>query len=81
MVCPAARRSDDAHMYLDQLCQVETRVARAYVLRQHFLATVRDCPIHGRELFAVEPITMGDIVAIKGAILLGPWWARMTKPA
>jgi uncharacterized protein len=29
-------------------------------------ATVRDSPIHGRGLFAVEPIARGDIVAIKG---------------
>jgi hypothetical protein len=32
-------------------------------------ATVRDSPIHGRGLFAVEPIARGDIVAIKGGYI------------
>ena len=32
-------------------------------------AMVRDSPIHGRGLFAVEPMTKGDIVAIKGGYI------------
>jgi len=32
-------------------------------------ATVRDSPIHGRGLFAVEPMTKGDIVAMKGGYI------------
>jgi hypothetical protein len=32
-------------------------------------ATGRDSPIHGRGLFAVEPMAMGDIVAIKGGYM------------
>jgi SET domain-containing protein len=32
-------------------------------------ATVRDSPIHGRGLFAVAPISKGDIVAIKGGYI------------
>jgi transposase len=40
MVCPAAQRSDDAQRYLDQLCQVDVRIARAYGLSQAFLAMV-----------------------------------------
>jgi hypothetical protein len=32
-------------------------------------ATVRDSPIHGRGLFAVEPRTKGDIVAVKGGYM------------
>jgi uncharacterized protein len=32
-------------------------------------AAVRDSPIHGRGLFAVEPIPRGDIVAIKGGYI------------
>jgi uncharacterized protein len=32
-------------------------------------AIVRDSPIHGRGLFAVEPIARGDIVAIKGGYI------------
>jgi transposase len=42
MVCPAARRSRDAQMYLDQLCQVEASVARAEALSQAFLAIARE---------------------------------------
>jgi hypothetical protein len=29
----------------------------------------RDSPIHGRGLFAVEPISKGDIVAVKGGYI------------
>jgi uncharacterized protein len=32
-------------------------------------ATVRDSPIHGRGLFAVAPISKGDIVALKGGYI------------
>lgn len=32
-------------------------------------AAVRDSPIHGRGGFAVEPMTKGDIVAIKGGYI------------
>jgi hypothetical protein len=32
-------------------------------------AAVRDSPIHGRGLFAVEPMTKGDIVAIQGGYI------------
>jgi uncharacterized protein len=32
-------------------------------------AAVRDSPIHGKGLFAVEPMTKGDIVAIKGGYI------------
>jgi SET domain-containing protein len=32
-------------------------------------AAVRDSPIHGRGLFAVEPMIKGDIVAIKGGYI------------
>jgi hypothetical protein len=32
-------------------------------------AAVRDSPIHGRGLFALEPLTRGDIVAIKGGYI------------
>jgi transposase len=42
MVCPAAQRSDDAQRYLDQLCQVDVRIARAHGLSQAFLAMVRE---------------------------------------
>jgi transposase len=42
MVCQAAKRSSEAQTYLDQLCQVEVRVAQAYALSQAFLAIVRE---------------------------------------
>jgi transposase len=42
MVCPTAQRSDDAQRYLDQLCQMDVRIARAHGLSQAFLAMVRE---------------------------------------
>jgi len=42
MVCPAAHRSDDAPRDLDQLCQVDARIARAHELSHAFLAMVRE---------------------------------------
>ena len=42
MVCPATKRSADAQTYLDQLCQMDAGVARAYALSQAFLAIVRE---------------------------------------
>jgi hypothetical protein len=37
MVCPATMRSADAQRYLDQLCQADACIARAYGLIQAFL--------------------------------------------
>jgi transposase len=42
MVCPAAKRSAEAQTYLDQLCQMETSVARAHELSHAFLIMVRE---------------------------------------
>ena len=42
MVCQAAKRSSEVQTYLDQLCQVDASVARAYELSQAFLAMVRE---------------------------------------
>ena len=42
MVCPTTKRSADAQMYLDQLCQQDASIARAHTLIQAFLATVRE---------------------------------------
>jgi hypothetical protein len=42
MVCPAAKRSRDAQTYLDQLCQMDTGIARAHTLIEAFLAIVRE---------------------------------------
>jgi hypothetical protein len=42
MVCPGAKRSLAAQTYVDQLCQVDTGMARAHVLIQAFLTMVRE---------------------------------------
>jgi transposase len=42
MVCPAAKRSTEVQTYLDQLCHVDTHIARAYTLSQAFLTLVRE---------------------------------------
>jgi transposase len=42
MVCPTATRSADAQRYLDQLCQMDTRIARAHELSHAFLTMVRE---------------------------------------
>jgi transposase len=42
LVCPAAKRSPDAAIYVDQLCQLDPGIARAYALSQAFLALVRE---------------------------------------
>jgi transposase len=42
LVCPAAKRSPDAQMYVEQLCQVEAGSARAHTLIQASLAIVRE---------------------------------------
>jgi hypothetical protein len=49
-VFPAAHRSDDAQLYLDQRCQVDARIARAHGLTQTFLIMVRER--RGRDLEA-----------------------------
>jgi transposase len=49
-VCPVAKRSQDAQLYLDQLCQVDARIAQAHALIQAFLALVRER--RGRDLEA-----------------------------
>jgi transposase len=42
IVCSAANRSADAQTYLNQLCQVDARIARASALSQAFLALMRE---------------------------------------
>jgi transposase len=50
MVCQATKRSAEAQTYLDQLCQMDARITRAYQLTQAFLAMVRER--RGRDLEA-----------------------------
>jgi transposase len=41
-VCPAAKRAQDAQLYVDQLTQVDQSIAQAYTLSQAFLALMRE---------------------------------------
>jgi transposase len=41
-VCPEAKRSQDAQLYVDQLRQMDQAIGRAYTLSQAFLALVRE---------------------------------------
>jgi transposase len=41
-VCPEAKRSQDAQLYVDQLRQVDQSIGQAYTLSQAFLALVRE---------------------------------------
>jgi len=42
LVCPTAKQSQDAQLYIDQLCQVDAGVARANQLIQAFLDIARE---------------------------------------
>jgi transposase len=59
MVCPAGKRSSDAQTYVDQLCQVEASVARAYALSQAFLAMVRERRGNDLEAWVAEAMDSG----------------------
>ena len=41
-VCPAPKRSQDAPLYVEHLCQLNAEVARAHQLMQAFLTLVRE---------------------------------------
>src|SRR5256714_3399829 len=49
-MCPAAKRAQDAQLYVDQLMQEDQAIAQAYTLSQAFLALVRER--RGRDLDA-----------------------------
>src|SRR5262245_63479109 len=59
MVCPAAKRSTEVQTYLDQLCQVDTYIARAYTLSQAFLTLVRDRRGEALEAWMADAIDSG----------------------
>jgi transposase len=59
MVCPAAKRSAEAQTYLDQLCQVDPRIARAYTLSQAFLTLVRERRGDDLEAWMAEAMDRG----------------------
>jgi transposase len=61
MVCPAAKRSTEVQTSLDQLCQVDTHIARAYTLSQAYLARVRERRGEAVEAWMAEAIDSGVV--------------------
>src|SRR6266516_807218 len=59
MVCPTAKRSADAQQYLDQLCQMDTRIARAHELSHAFLTMVQERRGTGLEAWMAEAMHSG----------------------
>jgi transposase len=59
LVCPAAKRSLEAQTYVDQLCQVNTPIARANVLIQAFLTMVRERRGADLEVWMAEAMHSG----------------------
>jgi transposase len=91
MVCPAAKRSADAQQYLDQLCQVDARMARTYELSQAFLVLVRERQGENLEAWMAEATSSGieelarfarglqeDLAAIKAGLTLA-WSNGVTE--
>jgi transposase len=83
MVCQAAKRSAEAQTYLDQLCQMDASITRAYRLTQAFLAMVRERRGHDLEAWMAEATSSGieevarfarglqdDLAAIKAGLTL-----------
>jgi transposase len=54
MVGQPTKRSAEAQTYLDQLCQMDTRITRAYQLTQGFLALARERRGHDLEAWMAE---------------------------
>jgi len=59
MVCPTAKRSADAQQYLDQLCQMDTRIARAHERSHAFLTMVQERRGTGLEAWMAEAMHSG----------------------
>jgi transposase len=59
LICPAAKRSQDAQIYVEQLCLVEAGMARANELIQAFLAMVREHRGHDLEAWMAEATASG----------------------
>jgi transposase len=83
LICPTAKRSQDAQTYVEQLCQVEAGIARAYALIQTFLSVVRGRRGDALEAWMVEATDSGiaeltrfarglqdDLIAIKAGLTL-----------
>jgi transposase len=91
MVCPAAKRSREVQTYLDQLCHVDTHIARAYTLSQAFLTLVRERRGEVLEAWMAEAIDSGvdalarfarglqeDLAAVKAGLTLA-WSNGVTE--
>jgi transposase len=61
MVCPAAKRSQDAQIYVEQLCQVDAGTARANMLIQAFLTMVRERWGHDLQAWMAEATHSGIV--------------------
>jgi transposase len=59
-VCPDAKRSSEARMYIDHLTQVDGSIAQAYQLSQTFLALVRERRGYELEAWIRETIRSGN---------------------
>jgi transposase len=59
MICPAAKRSEHAQMYVDQLCHMHPSIAGAYALSQAFLAMVRERRGQGLTAWMAEATSSG----------------------
>jgi transposase len=84
-VCPEAKRSQDAQLYVDQLRQVDQAIGQAYTLSQAFLALVRERRGGALEAWMTEAAASGiealarfaqslqeDLAAVKAGLTL-PW--------
>jgi transposase len=82
-VCPEAKRSPDAQMYVDQLTQVDPLIAQAYQLSQAFLTLVQERRGDELDAWMTAAICSGietlarfarglqdDLVAIKAGLTL-----------
>jgi hypothetical protein len=63
LVCPTGKRSQDAAIYIDQLCQLDPGIARANHLVQAFLAIVRERRGNALEAWMAEA-TDSDIAEV-----------------
>jgi transposase len=84
-VCPGAKRSQDAQLYIDQLRQVDQAIGQAYTLSQAFLVLVRERRGAALEAWMTEAAASGtealarfaqglreDLAAVTAGLTL-PW--------
>ncbi len=82
-VCPAAKQSQDAPLYVDQLTQVDRSIAQAYTLSQALLSLVRERRGDALEAWMTEAAASGiealarfaqglqeDLAAVKAGLTL-----------